>query len=197
MVEVRRKMKSNTYKEYIAPVVVLVAICLVITAALAVTYGVTHPVIVKNTKATADKTRTRLLKDADSFTQYKGDLVTEVKDQVFVSECYTANNKAGIVATVKSKSFGGILTMMVGINNKGEVTGVTVTDHSDTPGLGTKDFESSYLKQYNGRTELKSMAAVKKEPDFNYISGASVSGEAVHYGVGAALDQYKKMGGVK
>ena len=33
--EVRRNMKSNTFKEYIQPVVVLVAICLVITFALA------------------------------------------------------------------------------------------------------------------------------------------------------------------
>ena len=63
-------MKSNTYKEYIAPVVVLVCICLVITAALALVYGITNPIIDKNAKATADKTRTKLLKEADSFTQY-------------------------------------------------------------------------------------------------------------------------------
>ena len=32
--EVRKKMKSNSFKEYIQPTVVLVAICLVITFAL-------------------------------------------------------------------------------------------------------------------------------------------------------------------
>lgn len=60
-------MKSNTYKEYIAPVVVLVCICLAVTAALALVYGITDPIIKKNSKATADKTRTELLKDADSL----------------------------------------------------------------------------------------------------------------------------------
>ena len=86
--------------------------------------------------------------------------------------------------------------MMVGVDNKGEVTGVEVTNHSDTPGLGTKDFEPSYLKQYKGLTKLNS-TSVKDDGQIKYISGASVSGSAVHYGVYAALEQYKTMGGVK
>jgi len=194
--EVQRKMKSNTYKEYIAPVVVLVCICLVITAALAVTYGVTNPIITKNTKATADKTRTELLKDADSFTQYKGALVVEEKDSVYVQDVYTANNGAGMVATVVTKSFGGALTMMVGLDNTGAVTGVKIMDHADTPGLGTKNMTTSYLAQYKGLTKLNSKS-VKDDGQINYISGASVTGSAEHYGVYTALDQYNKMGGVK
>ena len=38
-------MKSNTYKDYIAPVVVLVAICLVVTFALAFVNSITAPII--------------------------------------------------------------------------------------------------------------------------------------------------------
>ena len=59
--------KNNTFKEYIAPVVVLVAICLVITLALALTNNTTAPVIEKNTKAAADQTRTELIADADFY----------------------------------------------------------------------------------------------------------------------------------
>ena len=189
-------MKSNTYKEYIAPVVVLVCICLVITAALAVTYGITNPIIIKNTKAAADKTRTELLKDADSFTQYNGKLVVEEAKAIYVQDVYTANNGAGMVATVVTKSFGGALTMMVGIDNKGEITGVKVTNHADTPGLGTKNMTTAYLGQYKGLTKMNS-TNVKEDGQIKYISGASVTGSAIHYGVYAALDQYKAMGGVK
>jgi electron transport complex protein RnfG len=194
--EVQRKMKSNTYKEYIAPVVVLVCICLVITAALAVTYGVTNPIIIKNSKAAADKTRTELLKDADSFTQYNGKLVVEEAKAIYVQDVYTANNGAGMVATVVTKSFGGALTMMVGIDNKGEITGVKVTNHADTPGLGTKNMTTAYLGQYKGLTKMNS-TNVKEDGQIKYISGASVTGSAIHYGVYAALDQFKAMGGVK
>ena len=47
--------KNSTFKEYIAPVVVLVAICLVITLALALTNNVTAPVIEANDKAAANE----------------------------------------------------------------------------------------------------------------------------------------------
>ena len=50
-------MKSNVYKETIAPVVVLVVICLIVSAALAVTYGKANPVIQKNAAAAANKSR--------------------------------------------------------------------------------------------------------------------------------------------
>ena len=189
-------MKSNTFKEYIAPVVVLVCICLVITAALAVTYGVTNPIIIKNSKATADKTRTELLSTADTFTQYKGKLVVEEAKAVYVQDVYTSNNGAGMVVTVVTKSFGGALTMMVGINNQGEITGVKIMSHSDTPGLGTKNMTTSYLGQYKGLTKMNS-TNVKNDGQIKYITGASVTGSAVHYGVYCALDQYNKMGGVK
>lgn len=189
-------MKSNTYKEYIAPVVVLVLICLVVTAALAVTYGIANPIIIKNSKAEADKTRAELLSDADGFKEYKGDMVVEQANAVYVKDVYIADNGSGMVATAVTKSFGGALTMMVGIDNKGEVTGVKVTNHTDTPGLGTKDMTPEYLGQYKGLEKLESKS-VKNDGEIKYISGASVTGNAIHYGVYAALDQYKKMGGVK
>lgn len=195
--EVQRKMKNNTYKEYIAPVVVLVVICLVVTGLLAIVFGKTDPVIKENSKKTADATRGELLPKAEKqFEIYDGKLVSFDKDGVKVTECYTAKNKSGMVCTVDSKSFGGTLTMMVGMNNKGELTGVKVTAHSDTPGLGTKNFEADYLKQYKGLNKLNA-TGVKDDGQIEYKTGASVSGSAVHYGVYAALEQFKSMGGVK
>ena len=47
-------MKSKTFKEYIQPVVVLVAICLVITFALAYVNSITSPIIAENSAKAAD-----------------------------------------------------------------------------------------------------------------------------------------------
>lgn len=193
-------MKNNNFKEYIAPILVLVVICLVITGVLAVTYSVANPVIIKNTKEAADKARIELLPEADSFSKYEGKLVVEEPKKVFVEEVYVADNGAGYVMTVKTKSFGGILTEMVGIDKDGKITGVKVTQHADTPGLGTKAHDPAYLKQYVGvdnLVETSAKAESKKNPKLTYITGASVTSNAVHYGVYAALDQYKEMGGVK
>lgn len=187
-------MKSNTYKEYIAPVVVLVAICLVITFALAYVNSITAPIIEENAIATANAARAELLPAADTFTKYDGDLVVLEPDKVYAAECYVADNGSGMVVTVKTKSFGGILTEMVGIDADGAITGVKVTAHGDTPGLGTKAHDPGYLEQYKGMTEYADFSA-KNDPNVTHVTGASVSSNAVHYGVCAALEQYKAMGG--
>ena len=188
---------NNTFKMYIAPVIVLVCICLVVTAALAATYGVTQPIIDKNTKASADAARQELLPDADSFTAVdSSELVVLEEGKVFATECYVADNGSGMVVTVQSSSFGGLLTEMIGIDKDGAITGVQVTAHDDTPGLGTKAQTPEHLGQYVGLTELQSTSA-KDDSSVNYITGATISSNAVHYGVYSALEQYKALGGVQ
>ena len=103
-------MKSNTFKEYIQPSVVLVAICLVITFALAYVNSITSPIIAENTRKAAEETRKVLLPAAQSFEEYTGDLVEVEKDKIYVEDCYIADD-GGMVVTVKSASFGGLHTV--------------------------------------------------------------------------------------
>ena len=56
------------------------------------------------------------------------------------------------------------------------------------------DQDPEYLAQYIEKTSL-SAEDVKKESGFNFITGASVSGTAIHKGVYAALAQYAQIGG--
>ena len=60
-------MKSNSFKEYIQPTVVLVAICLVITFALAYVNSITAPIIAENSAKAADAARAELLPAATSL----------------------------------------------------------------------------------------------------------------------------------
>ncbi len=183
--------EGSTYKEYIYPVIILTVICAVTTALLAVTNYFSKPVIETNQALSAKETRMELLPEADDFTDETGKAGTLASNEkAHVTGIYKANNGSGYVYTVKSTSFGGEMTMMVGMNSEGEVTGVKVTEHEDTPGVGTKDHDPEYLDQYEGRDELES-DNVKKEPDFEFITGASVTGTAIHQGVYAAIDQFK------
>lgn len=189
-------MKNNTFKEYIAPSVVLVAICLIVTGILAGINSVTAPIIEENSIKAANEARFELLPEADDFTAYDGELKVLEEKKVFVEDCYIANNGEGMVVTVKTKSFGGLLTEMIGLDKDGAITGVIVTAHGDTPGLGTKAHAPEHLAQYKGMTEYSSFAA-KDDPGVNHVSGATVSSNAVHYGVAAALEQYKLVGGAE
>lgn len=187
---------QNTFSRYIAPIVVLVGICLVISAALAATYGVANPIIQRNTKATQDKAMQELVSAADAFSEYTGDLWSSEDGKVSVTAVNTADNGAGMVATVETTSFGGKLTEMIGLDSSGAVTGIVVINHGDTPGVGTKALDESHLVKYQGISELTNTAA-KNDPAVDHISGASVSSNAVHYGVYAALQQFAEMGGVQ
>lgn len=183
-------MKSKFFKETIAPSLVLVLICLVIPFALVLTNSVTKPQIEKIAKANADKTRSQVLPTADSFTKYKGKLSNGIV------EFYIANNKSGGVVTAQGKSFGGTLTAMIGIDKDGAITGVEVTNHSDTPGLGTKAMTKEYLKKYQKIKELKG-AKIKDEKSVDHVVGASISSNGVYTAVKNALAQFKDAGGIK
>lgn len=126
--------KESTFQSTAAPIIVLSIICLVVTFAVAFVYGITKPIIENNTIKAANEARAELLPEAKGdFKEYKGDLKVLKKDQVFVTEAYEATNGTGVVITVKSKSYGGLLTAMVGIDKDGAITKVKVTEHSDTP----------------------------------------------------------------
>lgn len=183
-------MKNNAFKDNIFPVIVLVCICLVVTLALAGTYSVANPKIIENQQKAADEARMQVLPEGDSFTEYDGKLVDGVMD------CYIADNKSGMAVTAGYKGFGGTVEVMVGIDAEGNVTGVTVTNHAETPGLGTKAMTVEYLKQYEGVAEVVG-GHVKNDSNVDAITGATITSNAVYCSVEEALKQFKECGGVK
>ena len=196
---------NKSKESFAAPVVVLSAICLVVSLALAFTYKIANPIIIRNNEAVAVAARQQILPAADAFTMVEDiEPASSTDGKAAVKEVYAADNGTGYVMTVETTSFGGALTMMVGVDENGALTGVKVTEHADTPGVGTKNMDSAYLAQYSGLTALTSPDNVKKETadlasggTFAFISGASVSGQAIHSGVAAALNQFAAIGGAQ
>ena len=189
--------KNSAFKEYINPILVLVVICFVVTFLLAFTYGITAPIIAENTAKAASEARMELLPEADGFTDTGADLYVLEENKVYATEVYTADNGTGAVVTVVSNSYGGPLTAMIGIDKDGAITGVKVTEHSDTPGVGTKAQAEGHLSQYAGKTELASDVIKAHADDIVEVTGASVSSGAIHKAVYCAIEQFKAMGGVK
>ena len=127
----------------------------------------------------------------DTFTAADGDLPEGV------TEYYTEDSGLGVVVTAQNKSFGGTITVMVGIDAKGAITGVKVTDHADTPGLGTKAMDSGYLAQYQTLTQLDDVDNIKKDSQVDEVTGATVSSNGIYGCVKYALAAYEEMGGLK
>lgn len=174
----------------IFPSLVLVIICLVVTLALAGTYSVANPIILENQAKAADEARMMVLPEGDAFTAYDGALVDGVLD------CYMADNGAGMAITANYKGFGGAVKVMVGIDADGNITGATVTEHAETPGLGTKAMTPEYLAQYQGVGEVVG-GHINNDANIDAISGATITSNAVYCSIEAALNQFNECGGVK
>lgn len=170
---------------------ILFLICAVAALMLTVTNNVTSPVIEEMNIQANNESRKEVLQEAEEFKQLeniKGDLVEEV---------YQGLNGGEIVGyTIKTtpKGYGGKVEVMVGISQNGEISGVKIGNHSETPGLGSKASEPAFKDQFNGKSTEKSLAVVKgnasNDNDIAAISGATITSKAVTSGVNAAMDIY-------
>lgn len=177
-------------KEYFAPTIILMIICLAVTLALTGTYQITMPIITANAKTFADGSRTEVLPSAsDGFT-----LVAEPY-QEGISEIYAADNGSGIVITSTEKGFGGKITVMTGIDSKGQIQGIKILEHSETPGLGSKAMTKKHLSQYLGQAKITNKGD-EDATNIDAVTGATISSDAVYRAVEKALHQYSKLGGV-
>ena len=88
---------------------------------------------------------------------------------------------------------------MTGISAEGEITGVVILDHSETPGLGANAERASFTDQYkqpapeNGITLVKNKAPA--EGEIEALTGASITSRAVTNAVNAAIEQYNAVKG--
>lgn len=108
-------------------------------------------------------------------------------------------NRVGFTFSSKSASgiprpYSGLIKMMIGINKSGTVNGVQIIEQSETPGLGAKIAEPSFVNQFVGVTLEKGNLKVKKDDPsgmIDGISGATISSRAVTAMVKKALEFYK------
>ena len=98
--------------------------------------------------------------------------------------------KLGYAFRVYPKGYGGTIDMVVGIDLKGRVAGIKIISMNETPGLGMKASESSFLRQFTGKT-FKSPLKAKKDVDA--ITGATITSQAVSDGVKLALTKYRSL----
>lgn len=168
----------SNWNKIFKPIVVLCAICIVITGALAATNGVTAPIIEAATAAAQDAARKELVPEATSFTPVEGISVENV------SAVYLADNGEAVI-TCHGKGYGGNITVMVAFANDA-VKQIKITEQAETAGLGTKIVsEASFQESFAGLP-----AADFTVSDIAAISGATISSKAVTAAVNAAIDAY-------
>lgn len=96
----------------------------------------------------------------------------------------SSNELVGYCVEVQSQGFSGIITMQVGVDLNGQVTGVAVTDHKETQSVGTKAMTPEALSRYIGKSGT---IRTSGDNSVDAVSGATATSNAITDGVNRAL----------
>ncbi|WP_251317070.1 RnfABCDGE type electron transport complex subunit D [Flintibacter muris] len=91
----------------------------------------------------------------------------------------------GYCVSVQSQGFGGPVTMTVGVDLNGVVTGVAIESHSETDRVGTEAMTPAALARYVGRSGT---IRTSGSNSVDVVSGATATSKAITAGVNRALN---------
>ena len=183
----RPKPSLSIEPQYIGRITgVLLGICLVVALLLGVVNQTTKP---KIDAIEAEKIRAAMSQvlHADEYVPWEGDLPKNVTS---LSLARSNGESLGWVVQTTATGSQGPITMMVGLDLSGAVTGVSIVSHSETPNIGTKVVtDQSVLDRFVGMSHADGEITVNSGSNrFDGVSGATVSSRGVTSGVNAALD---------
>ncbi len=176
--------RENKLWRLLAPAVVLVGICVVVTAMLAWTNEITAPIIAAQQQGAADAAKKVVLPAGEDFQDVE-DLSGLPEKVLAVSQ---AGNGAGYVLTVSTRGYGGDMTVMLGIGADGKVAGSQVISQNETPSIGgiVAADGSPFQQQLVGLGDTGAIQAT---------SGATITSTGLKAAVQTAFDAYTVLTG--
>lgn len=169
-------------KSILKPIVVLTLISVIAAALLGGTYEATKPLIDAAEKAATAQAMQQVLPQATSLEEFEMDEIENL--QLAARDA----GGAGYAFKVTDKGFGGQITVMVGIDLDGKMTGIQLVEHSETPGLGSKAGQPSFTDKFIGVDE-GGLSGV------DTISGATVTSSAVKRCAATAYEAFNSLEG--
>ena len=195
-------------KKIVHDALVLFAFTVVLGLILGVVYGITKPSIDQVNYEKTQAAYKQVFADAASFEEYSdfdadkaAALMSENGYSDEINSVNTAldasGNVIGYVITVTAKDGSqSSITFSVGIQNDGTVNGYSITDISETPGLGMKAQEEDFYSQFEGKN-VDSFVVVKTTPsadnEIESISGSTITSKAMANGVNACITYFQNI----
>ena len=178
-----------TPKAILIPTVSLFLICLVVTAALALTNNVTADKIAENEAQSKEASMQTVCPEAKTFEEVIPDVMYKGLDD-------SGNIKGYAISTV-SQGYGGQVKVMTGIAD-GEIIAVDVFYNDDeTPGLGKNTSNASFRDQYKGLNTDEDIVVSKDDSagsaqKVDAVTSATISSRAVTKAVNEAVSIYNE-----
>lgn len=170
-------------------------VLLLISGLAGVLLGFVHDItlepIAKTEAAAKQKAMNEILPDADEFKVSQVQLTDKVLE---VNEGYKDGKIVGYAIKVSPKGYSGAIEMMVGVSTSGEIGGIKILKHTETPGLGANAPNPEFSGLFAGKSADSTLVVVKgastSDNQISAITGATITSKAVVLGVNDALEFY-------
>lgn len=198
-------------KDYIKPSLTLLVICFVMVALVATVNSMTAEKVETLARIMKEENMQQVLDEADSYVSEELAYFDQENNTVIneINTGYTGDEVKGYVYVTTTVGYGGDITVMVGLDISGKVTGVVMGDNNETVGLGKKASEAGFLNQFIG-ADSPNIKAVKSgvstgagvdtvsnaststngQNQIDAISGATITSDAMARAVNASLKHF-------
>lgn len=184
--------------------VTLAAIAAVCTALVAFTYQLTDERIAANEQAWLEQSLQPALSGlffdsgvSESVLTIPAPHELPGSEDAIIYRVYSGESPVAALFVVSARDgYAGAIRMLVGVDVKGNVSGVHVLAHRETPGLGDRieSSKSDWVQQFNGhslRDPESSGWKIKRDGgEFDQLTGASVTPRAVVKAVKETLQYF-------
>lgn len=152
----------------------------VVVAGVWLVYGLTGQVVMEQENRKMQQLLEQVMPQAQVLTETP----YLAADALSILAGYDENELVGHAVELEVQGFGGMMTMVVGVNVNGEVTGISVTANSEHAVIGGAALEREFLDRYIG------MSGTIRDTGWNSVdavSGATDTSRAITAGVNKAL----------
>jgi electron transport complex protein RnfG len=180
---------------FINMVFVLVLVAVVAGLALGAIYNLTKEPIELAKKAKIEKAIKQVLPEFDTLYSSFAVLAFDgrtAKDSLTFTNAYENGTQIGTaIESYTYKGYSGLIKIMVGFEPDGTISNISVLEHKETPGLGTKMDEPKFKNQYLGKNpESFNLRVVKDGGEVDAITAATISSRAFSDAVDRAYQTF-------
>ncbi len=174
--------------------IALLVISLVSSSALGIVYEFTKEPI---RMVEINKTNAAIQAVVPGFDNEPATEFYKVKSDLDSLRFFPAKKNGELIGTAvesyTKKGFSGLIRLMVGFSPDGTITGISVIQHQETPGLGDKidKSKSDFSLQFQGKNPANFKLSVKKDRgDVDAITASTISSRAFCDAVQRAYNTY-------
>lgn len=159
-------------QEYVRPIIILFLICFIAAGLLAYTFSFTDPIIKENLEKARDEALKQVKPDIEKFEMKK-------KDEFSYYVGQNIEGDTGYALEVETKGYQGPITLIIGMNTDGSISGVKILQQSETPGLGAHIADDWFQDQFAGKSYKDDFMVKGESKDLDAITGATISSDLV------------------